>query len=156
MFWVLDGTISLRWFFWVPTTYVLVEKQHKYFCYTLNSRSAVKFDWNSETKNLRTTNKPAKSMQLLTSIKKNNAFLITVYRRKRAYLFKTAFPEPYLLQKMSLSAKNKLSDRQWHQKVSKIISYIYYMKKMAMQRNNREAIRQKSNSHTLVNDADFL
>ena len=30
------------------------------------------------------------------------------------------------------------------------------MKKMAMQRNNREAIRQKSNSHTCVDGADFL
>ena len=30
------------------------------------------------------------------------------------------------------------------------------MKKRAMQRNNREAIRQKSNSHTFVDDADFL
>ena len=36
----------------------------------------------------------------------------TVYRRKGAYRFKTAVPEPYLLQKRSLSAKNKLSDRQ--------------------------------------------
>ena len=30
------------------------------------------------------------------------------------------------------------------------------MKKRAMQRNNREAIGQKSNSHTFVDDADFL
>ena len=30
------------------------------------------------------------------------------------------------------------------------------MKKRAMQRNNREAIIQKSNSHTFVDDADFL
>ena len=30
------------------------------------------------------------------------------------------------------------------------------MKKMAMQRNNREAMWQKSNSHTFVDDADFL
>ena len=30
------------------------------------------------------------------------------------------------------------------------------MKKRAMQRNNREAIRQKSNCHTFVDDADFL
>ena len=30
------------------------------------------------------------------------------------------------------------------------------MKKRAMQRNNREAIRQKSNSHTFLDDADFL
>ena len=30
------------------------------------------------------------------------------------------------------------------------------MKKMAMQRNNREAIRQNSNSHTFVEDADFF
>ena len=30
------------------------------------------------------------------------------------------------------------------------------MKKMAMQRNNREAMRQKSNSHTFVDDEDFL
>ena len=30
------------------------------------------------------------------------------------------------------------------------------MKKMAMQRNKREAMRQKSNSHTFVDDADFL
>ena len=30
------------------------------------------------------------------------------------------------------------------------------MKKMAMQRNNREAIRQKQNNHMFVNDADFL
>ena len=30
-FWVLKRTISLRWFFWVPTTYVLVEKEEKYF-----------------------------------------------------------------------------------------------------------------------------
>ena len=30
------------------------------------------------------------------------------------------------------------------------------MKKMTMQRNNREAMRQKSNSHTFVDDADFL
>ena len=30
------------------------------------------------------------------------------------------------------------------------------MKKRAMQRNNREAIRQKLNSHTFVDDADFL
>ena len=29
------------------------------------------------------------------------------------------------------------------------------MKKRAMQRNNREAIRQKSNSHTFVDDAYF-
>ena len=29
------------------------------------------------------------------------------------------------------------------------------MKKMAMQRNNRKAIRQKSNSHMFVDDADF-
>ena len=36
----------------------------------------------------------------------------TVYRRKGAYPLKTAFPEPYPLQKRSLSAKNKLSDRQ--------------------------------------------
>ena len=81
---------------------------------------------------------------------------ITVYRRKWAYRFKTAFPEPYLLQKRSISAENKLSDREWHQKVSKIISSINYMKKRAMQRNNRENIRQKSNSHTFVDDADFL
>ena len=26
MFWVLKRTVSLRWFFWVPTTFVLVEK----------------------------------------------------------------------------------------------------------------------------------
>ena len=37
---------------------------------------------------------------------------ITVYRRKGAYRLKTAFPEPYPLQKRSISAKNKLSDRQ--------------------------------------------
>ena len=79
----------------------------------------------------------------------------TVYRRKGAYRFKTAFPEPYPLQKRSISAKNKLSNKQWHQKLSKIISSINYMMKMAMQRNNREAIRQKSNSHTFVDDADF-
>ena len=84
------------------------------------------------------------------------AAVYTVYRRKGAYRFKTAFPEPYPLQKRSLSAKNKLSDRQWHQKVSKILSSINYMKKRAMQRNNREAIRQKSNSHMFVDDADFL
>ena len=30
------------------------------------------------------------------------------------------------------------------------------MKKRTMQRNNREAIRQKSNSHMFVDDADFL
>ena len=30
------------------------------------------------------------------------------------------------------------------------------MKKMAMQWNNREAIRQKINSHTFVDDADFF
>ena len=30
------------------------------------------------------------------------------------------------------------------------------MKKTAMQRNNREAVSQKSNSHTFVDDADFL
>ena len=78
------------------------------------------------------------------------------YRRKWAYRLKTAFPEPYPLQKRSLSAKNKLSDTQWHQKVSKIISSINYMKKRAMQWNNREAIRQKSNSHMFVDDADFL
>ena len=30
------------------------------------------------------------------------------------------------------------------------------MKKMAMQRNNREAIRQKSNSHTFFDDPDFF
>ena len=30
------------------------------------------------------------------------------------------------------------------------------MKKMAMQWNNREAIRQKSNSHTFVDGADFF
>ena len=30
------------------------------------------------------------------------------------------------------------------------------MLKRTMQRNNREAIRQKLNSHTFVNDADFL
>ena len=30
------------------------------------------------------------------------------------------------------------------------------MKKRAMQRNNREAIRQKSNSLTFIDDADFL
>ena len=30
------------------------------------------------------------------------------------------------------------------------------MKKRAMQRNNREVIRQKSNSHMFVDDADFL
>ena len=30
------------------------------------------------------------------------------------------------------------------------------MKKMAMQRNNREAVRQKSSSYTFVDDADFL
>ena len=30
------------------------------------------------------------------------------------------------------------------------------MNEMAMQRNNREAIRQKSNSHMFVDDADFL
>ena len=69
---------------------------------------------------------------------------LTVYGRKGAYRFKTAFPEPYPLQKRSLSAKNKLSDRQCHQKVSKIISFINYMKKRAMQRYNREAMRQKS------------
>ena len=40
--------------------------------------------------------------------------------------------------------------------VSKIISSINYMKKMAMQRKNRKAIRQKSNSHKFVDDADFL
>ena len=82
--------------------------------------------------------------------------IFTVYRRKGAYRFKTAFPEPYPLQKRSISAKNKLSDRQWHQKASKTISSIKYMKKRAMQRNNREATRQKSNSHTFVDDADFL
>ena len=80
----------------------------------------------------------------------------TVYRRKGAYRFKIAFLEPYSLQKRSLSAKNKLGDRQRHQKVSKIISSINYMKKMAMQRNNREAIRQNSNSHTFVENADFF
>ena len=48
----------------------------------------------------------------------------TVYRRKWAYRLKTAFPEPYPLQKRSLSAKNKLSHRQWHQKERKIISSI--------------------------------
>ena len=37
-----------------------------------------------------------------------------------------------------------------------MISSINYMKKMAMQRNNRKAIRQKSNSHTFVDDADFF
>ena len=30
------------------------------------------------------------------------------------------------------------------------------MKKMTMQRNNREAMRQKSNSHTFVDEADFF
>ena len=30
------------------------------------------------------------------------------------------------------------------------------MKKMAMQRNNTEAMRQKLNSHMFVDDADFL
>ena len=30
------------------------------------------------------------------------------------------------------------------------------MKKMAMQRNNYEALRQKLNSHMFVHDADFL
>ena len=30
------------------------------------------------------------------------------------------------------------------------------MKKMTMQRNNREAMRQKSNSHMFVDDADFF
>ena len=29
------------------------------------------------------------------------------------------------------------------------------MKKRAMQRNNRESIRQKSNSHTFVDDVEF-
>ena len=29
MFWVLKRTVSLRWFFWVPTTYVFVEKIEK-------------------------------------------------------------------------------------------------------------------------------
>ena len=42
----------------------------------------------------------------------NCSYNNTVYRRKGAYLFKTAFPEPYPLQKRSLSAKNKLSDIQ--------------------------------------------
>ena len=37
-----------------------------------------------------------------------------------------------------------------------MISSINYTKKRAMQRNNREAIRQKSNSHTFVDDADFF
>ena len=32
---------------------------------------------------------------------------ITVYRRKGAYPFETAFPEPYPLQKRSLFAENK-------------------------------------------------
>ena len=31
MFWVLKRTVSLRWFFWVPTIYVLVEKYENYF-----------------------------------------------------------------------------------------------------------------------------
>ena len=37
MFWVLKRTVSLRRFFWVPTTYVLVEKQeNKSSLHTLN------------------------------------------------------------------------------------------------------------------------
>ena len=36
MFWVLKKNVSLRRFFWVPTTYVLDEKQEKFFfCYAL-------------------------------------------------------------------------------------------------------------------------
>ena len=31
MFWVPKRTVSLRRFFWVPTTYVLIEKKKKYF-----------------------------------------------------------------------------------------------------------------------------
>ena len=31
VFWVLKGTVSLRRFFWVPTTYVLVEKYENNF-----------------------------------------------------------------------------------------------------------------------------
>ena len=67
-----------------------------------------------------------------------DATIYTVYRRKWAYRLKTAFPEPYPLQKRSLSAKNKFSDRQWHQKESKIISSINYTKKRAMQRNSEK------------------
>ena len=43
---------------------------------------------------------------------KNKLHVYTVYRCKGANRFKTAFPEPYPLQKRSLSGKNKLSDRQ--------------------------------------------
>ena len=34
VFWVLKRTISMRWFFWVPTTYVLVANEKKYFTFT--------------------------------------------------------------------------------------------------------------------------
>ena len=100
---------------------------------------------------------PAKNLIKISLEGEKSHSKIKVYRRKGAYRFKSAFPEPYPLQKRSLSAKNKLSDyRQWHQKVSKIISSINYMKKTAMQRYNREAIRQKSKCHMFVDDADFL
>ena len=35
MFWVLKRTVSLRRFFRVPTTYVLVKKKQNIFCYAL-------------------------------------------------------------------------------------------------------------------------
>ena len=37
MFWVLKRTVSLRQFFWVPTTYVLVENQISFFYHILLS-----------------------------------------------------------------------------------------------------------------------
>ena len=42
MFWVLKRTVSLRRFFWVPTSYVFVEKwENRFFCYTF-------FNWRPE------------------------------------------------------------------------------------------------------------
>ena len=39
MFWVLKKTVSLRRFFWLPTTYVFVEKQEKWFFVTLSLKA---------------------------------------------------------------------------------------------------------------------
>ena len=51
----------------------------------------------------------------LEGTRKLRSFLLvqfTVYRRKGSYPFKTAFPEPYPLQKRSLSAENNHTQRQ--------------------------------------------
>ena len=59
--------------------------------------------------------------------------------------FKTAYPEPYPLQKRSLSAKNKLSDRQWHENQTTTRSLIMQFLHNAAATSTDDYTRRKTN-----------